>query len=598
MEFTTKLMNHQVAAVDKLCHLTVGALYMEQGTGKTRTALSLAKQRIDADKIDVVLWLCPCSVKNNLREDIWYHCGEIPLEIIIKGIESLSASGRLYLKLLELVQQYRVFLIVDESNLVKNHYAIRTSRITNIARYCKYKMILNGTPISRNESDMFSQWYLLDWRILGYKSFFSFAANHLEYKEVLNHETGVKVKTNRVARVLNIDYLTEKIAPYSYQIRKDECLDLPRKIHRSRSFELTQQQRQEYEYVKNMYLMSVDEIHASTIYKLFTALQHVVSGRYIDTLPEHKMRTSPLFESIYDNPRIIELRDMINTDIGNDKCIIFAKYQNEIDEICQLIESMGKSCVKFTGKIPQKKRQENRELFRKDVQFFVANKMCGAYGLNLQFCHKIIYYSNDFDLATRIQSEDRVYRIGQENTVYIYDLYGEDTIDEFIGKCLGRKENLVERFKQEIHRWRNEKVVTYKKFSVEKNPDFYLIFGPMFASRQIRKELDGYPLSNEDDWQWITALEKNKVLGFLALEPSKNGVHIHATYIFPEYRGKGILKELLAKTKDAVGDKIITVTARDFLQHTYESFGFVVTGKKGKNWINLRRKADAKSIHK
>jgi len=336
MNFKTALLPHQTAAVKKLGKLKIGALYMEQGTGKTRTTLSLIKEREEAGKIDAVLWLCPCSVKKNLREDITYHCGEIPGNFVIRGIESLSSSGRLYLQLLELVETHKVYLIVDESNLVKNHGAIRTARITRIGRFCNYKLILNGTPVSKNEADMFAQWVILDWRILGYKSFYSFAANHLEYKEIKDPRTGIKRKTDQVARVLNVDYLTEKIAPYTYQIRKEDCLHLPKKEYRSMYFIMTPEQADLYDAIKWEYLESVNELRAETIYKLFTALQHVVSGRSVLSRPQERMRTAPFFSDWHDNPRVQKLKELIE-DIGAEKCIVFAKYQSEIDTIGELL---------------------------------------------------------------------------------------------------------------------------------------------------------------------------------------------------------------------------------------------------------------------
>lgn len=588
MNLKTELLPHQTAAVEKLRKLKIGALYMEQGTGKTRTTLSLIKEREEAGKIDVVLWLCPCSVKKNLREDILYHCGEIPQNFVIRGIESLSSSGRLYLQLLELVETHKVYLIVDESNLVKNHEAIRTARITRIGRFCNYKLILNGTPVSKNEADMFAQWVILDWRILGYKSFYSFAANHLEYKEIKDPRTGTKHKTDQVARVLNVDYLTEKIAPYTYQIRKEDCLHLPKKEYRSMYFTMTSEQADLYDAIKWEYLESVNELRAETIYKLFAALQHVVSGRSVLSGPQERMRTAPFFSDWHDNPRIQKLKELIE-DIGTEKCIIFAKYQSEIDTIEALLSEMNLTHVIFTGKLSQPKRQENRAAFQNDVQFFIANKVCGAYGLNLQFCRNIIYYSNDFDLATRMQSEDRVHRIGQTQEVRIYDICCGGTIDELIEICLSRKESLVDAFKQEIDRWKGELTMQYKNFSAETDPDFYLRFGALFSSRTIRKELDGYPLSNEPDWTWITALEGNTVAGFLAVEPKAQGLHIHAVYVMEGYRKQGVFRELVRRAVKFAGNRGITVTTRDCLVSVYTSNGFKETGKKGKAWVNMRR---------
>ena len=444
MTLLTELLPYQEDAVSKLSKIKVGALYMEQGTGKTRTTLSLISPRLENGKVDVVLWLCPCSVKRNLKEDLAFHCGEVPEEIIIRGVESLSSSDRLYLMLLKLVQTHKVFLIVDESNLVKNKMAIRTERIIELSRHCQYKLILNGTPISKNEADLFAQWYVLDWRILGYQSYYSFAANHLEYWTVKLPNGTEIVDKNRIRRVLNVDYLTEKIAPYTYQIKKADCLNLPMKKYGRISFVMTPEQEDAYNAAKENYLLNVDELKSETIYKYFSALQHVTSGRNVSPDPTERMRTSPMFADSKENPRIKALLDELSGE--SDKCIIFCKYQSEIDDIMSLLPN----AVEFTGRLPQKKRQENRDRFRNDAQFLVANKACGAYGLNLQFCHKIIFYNNDFDLATRLQAEDRVHRIGQQHEVEIVDICAVGTIDTFITDCLIRKENLAEAFKREV----------------------------------------------------------------------------------------------------------------------------------------------------
>lgn len=597
MILKTKLYEYQSKAVDKISKLKVGALYMEQGTGKTRTALEIIKNKMDKGKIEVVLWLCPCSVKNNLKEDIIKHTGELPTEnnIIIRGIESLSSSDRLYLQLLELVKIYKVYLIVDESNLVKNKLAIRTERIIEISSFCKYKMILNGTPISKNEADLFAQWYILDWRILGYKSFYSFAANHLEYKKV-RLPSGREIMTDQIIRVLNVDYLTEKIAPYMYQIKKDEVLkELKPKQYHMRYFCLGNLQEEEYGLTKELFLFNVVDWRSETIFKLFSALQHITSGKRVLSAPEKRMRTENMY-TWENNPRIQCLKRTLE-DIGEDKCIIFAKYQDEINDIALLLQSENKSYIEFTGKISQKKRQENREKFKNDVQFMLANKQCGAYGLNLQFCHNIIFYSNDFDLATRLQAEDRVHRIGQEKTVNIYDICCEYTIDVFIANCLQNKSNLLDSFKKQISIWKEaiemEKIRIRQMNSIKDN-DFYNILGYFFASKNFRKKLT-YPLSNEDDWIWLVAFNKdNNVIGFLSLEPMVSGYKIDSIYVLNDYYkiyGNRVYNELIEKAikLSKNNKKYISATIKKELVVVFEKYNFYVTKNKSEKWINIRR---------
>ena len=170
MILKTDLYDHQQKAFEKLSKIKVGALYMDQGTGKTRTALELINLRYKAGKINHVLWLCPCSVKRTIEKEIEKHATTIDY-ITICGIETLSSSVKTNAELIRLVQTKNVYLVVDESNLVKNHKTKRTQNILRLAEDCKYKLILNGTPISRNEADLFAQWQIVDWRILGYHSF-------------------------------------------------------------------------------------------------------------------------------------------------------------------------------------------------------------------------------------------------------------------------------------------------------------------------------------------------------------------------------------------------------------------------------------------
>lgn len=438
MHLITDLFPWQSAAVDKLIRIRVGALYMEMGTGKTRTALEIIQRRVNAGKLDHVLWLCPCSVRENLREDIRKHAEGAFSKIAIYGIESLSGSMRLYEMLMHYVKAGKTMLVVDESNLVKNHKAIRTRRITELAKHCHYRLILNGTPISRNEADLFAQWYLLDWRILGYRSFWSFAANHLEYDPDI---------PGKVRRTLNTDYLVEKIAPYSYQVSRDECFNLPGKVYSQVYTWLTPEQDEHYGKVIDAMILELDEYRPETIYRMFAAAQAIISGLWVEDNGKH-FKTRPMFKDPRENPRVITMIDVAESLKDNEKAIIFCKFTHEIEALLSVLPGS----LPFYGKMIQRQRQQNLESFKSDegARFLVANKACAGYGLNMQFCHNVIYYSNDWDFATRIQSEDRVYRLGQSHKVEIIDICAQQTLDVKIMRCLARKEGLEEAIKREL----------------------------------------------------------------------------------------------------------------------------------------------------
>lgn len=453
MNTKTELLSYQEEAVKKLKRIKVGALFMDMGTGKTRTALELIKGRLNSGKVDAVLWLHPCSIKSDLEKNIMEHSDLMEGESLhMCGIETLSVSVRENVRLLELVEKENVFLIVDESSLIKNPAALRSKNIIRLAKKCEYKLILNGTPVSRNEADLFNQFYLLDWRILGYRSYWSFEANHVQYDDD---------NPKRIARILNTEYLARKIEPYTYECKKEDVLNVPDVKYNEIHFSMTDRQAENYAYVIDKLIGEIDEFRPETIYQFFSALQAVISGFHVKVKYTKRkkpyLETTYMFENAMDNPRMKTLFHAL-LDKNKDKHILFCNYAKEIETITKFLNQQDPGiAVAFHGEMGLKQREQALEEFSGNARYFIANKGCGSYGLNLQFCHNITYVSNDWDWGTRKQSENRVIRIGQKEDVLITDLVCRDSIDIKILDCLRKKENLANAFKRELKGLQNIK---------------------------------------------------------------------------------------------------------------------------------------------
>lgn len=88
--------------------------------------------------------------------------------------------------------------------------------------------------------------------------------------------------------------------------------------------------------------------------------------------------------------------------------------------------------------------------------------------------------------------------------------------------------------------------------------EFWLLLGPVFASSRIGAEfindpitIDGAPrlftsLVSEPGFVWWTAIGDNTLRGFCSAENvSSNGVvWTGYTYVYPEFRGRGIFRQL------------------------------------------------------
>ena len=114
-----------------------------------------------------------------------------------------------------------------------------------------------------------------------------------------------------------------------------------------------------------------------------------------------------------------------------------------IKKIMQLLEERyGKnSTVAIYGEIDTEDRQKAVQRFQEDpnCRFFVGNPSTGGFGLTLTAASYVIYFSNNFNLEIRQQSEDRAHRIGQKRSVTYIDILTQKTVDEHILKALQAK---------------------------------------------------------------------------------------------------------------------------------------------------------------
>lgn len=437
----TTLQPHQMPAVEKMLPLKVGGLFMDMGTGKTRCAIELAIRR--QARTSKVIWFCPVSLKLTIAAEIAKHSTSEAVYLFddkttpdklpqafwyIVGLESLSSSDRVVLAVHALIDA-DTFIVVDESSYIKGHASKRSMRLAELAKTARYRLLLTGTPISQGVEDLYAQMRVLSTDILGYQSFYSFARNHLEYSEKY---------PGMIVRAHKMDYLTEKLAPFIYQVTKGECLDLPKKLYESRYFELTTEQKEAYYQAKCEILLEADsdDLNSYIIFQLFTALQQVVSGfRNVDGVT-HK----------FPHRRLEMLLQVISEIPAGEKAIVWCKNLYSLRQIAQAYPD----AALYYGDLNEKQRQAQLARFRQGARLFVATAATGGHGLTLNEAHYVIFYENEFKYSHRIQAEDRCHRIGQEWPVTYIDLVSNSGIDRKIQDALAKKQNVVRTFRDEV----------------------------------------------------------------------------------------------------------------------------------------------------
>jgi len=315
---------------------------------------------------------------------------------------------------------------VDESSRIKRPGAQRTKVITKLSNLCKYRRIMTGTPVTKGPEDIYSQFKFLDPQILGYDSFYSFKARYcimggFENKQIVAYQ--------------NVDELTKNIEGHSFRVLKKDCLDLPDKIYQRYPVELSEKQRKLYDQMRKTYIAELEgeQIDAPATITRLLRLQQIVCG-WFPTETEVK----PIEDK---NPRLNALLEILS-DIDS-KVIIWARFKADLKAI---EHALGSLAVAYHGEVSNDARADAVERFQNDpkIRYFVGQPQSGGIGLTLTAADYAVYYSNSFDLETRLQSEDRCHRIGTKNNVTYIDLEAPKTVDTKIIKALRSKKNLAD----------------------------------------------------------------------------------------------------------------------------------------------------------
>ena len=247
----------------------------------------------------------------------------------------------------------------------------------------------------------------------------------------------------------DLDKLSWLLRSFSSRIRKDECLDLPPKIYTQRSIALSDDQARIYNELREFALARIDDDEFMTVDNVMTQLlrmQQVLSG--------HTKTDGGDLIDIKDN-RLDELMACLDESEG--KAIIWSRFRYDVKRISQaLIKRHGAdSTVMYFGDTSDEDRTQGIERFQNgNARFFVGNPQTGGYGITLTAAQNVIYFSNSFDLAVRMQSEDRAHRIGQNKSVTYVDFIADGTIDERIVEALRNKMDIAsEVLGENLRKW-------------------------------------------------------------------------------------------------------------------------------------------------
>lgn len=416
----------------------LSALFLEMGLGKTITTLTAIDELLyDCFEIRKVLIIAPLRVANSTwPSEIkkWEHLKLLRYSIVTgneaERIQALNTKAEIYIINREnvdwLVNKSGVamnfdMLVIDELSSFKSYTSKRFKSLLKIRPYFKRVVGLTGTPSSNGLMDLWAEFRILDFgQRLG-----RYITHYRNKYFVPDKRNGMIIYSYKPQEDAE-QQIYEAINDITISMKSCDHLKLPELIMNEVEVVLEDKEVERYQDFKKEMVMTIgeEEIDAVNAASLSNKLLQLANGSIYD---EEKN-----YHTVHDK-KIEALEQLIEE--ANGKPVLIAYwFKADKDRIEQRLN------------VREIQSAEDIEDWNKgEIQVGLIHPTSAGHGLNLQQggC-TLIWFGLTWSLELYQQTNARLYRQGQNQTVIIHHIITKNTIDEDVMKALKRKERTQE----------------------------------------------------------------------------------------------------------------------------------------------------------
>lgn len=454
-KFKTEPYSYQKIGSAKVYGRRESCLAADPGLGKSKMCIDGLSAKFLDGTIERVLIVAPKTVRMVWAQEFDKHC-PVPYDIKLvkdsrKSIPEFKAGhlavlvataeniGQLLARSMgkRFIELGKCALVIDESHLMKNPQALRTKACIELSKKCVSSTIISGTLIGNGIEDLFSQFNILHEKIIGYPDFYSFRDRYCKMGGYMS---------KKIVGYQNTEELKSSIDPYIFRARFEDCLSLPPKVYITRVVEMQGVQARDYKELADKKRLDYREIETTNSLDLMVRLHHIAGG----FVPIMEKTSDDVYKSNgYEHINTSKVDEVLVLceEYANQSMVIWCNYRHEIQAVFEaLSKKYGlNSVVQIHGDVSEQARATAiRALQSGDARFMVSTQSSGGVGTTMVAANVAVYYSSNFSYINRKQSEDRIYRIGQNKTVLIVDLITDDSIDVLIMQALQAKSDLAQ----------------------------------------------------------------------------------------------------------------------------------------------------------
>ena len=430
--------NYQNYAKDFILAHKVSALFLDCGLGKTITTLTAINELMyDSFEISKVLIIAPLRVAQSTWKDEiekWDHLNLLRYSIAVgdekERLKALKQNSDIYIINREnvdwLVTKSGIdfnfnMLIIDELSSFKSHTSKRFKSLLKIRPYFERVVGLTGTPSSNGLMDLWAEFRVLD---LGERlgRYITHYRNEYFLPDKRNGAVIFSYKPQPNAE----ERIYRRLADMTISMKSTEYLKMPELILNELEINLDEEDQTKYKKFKKEMVMTIQEkeIDAINAASLSNKLIQLANGSIYDE--------SKNFYEVH-NKKLDRLEEIIES--ANGKPVLVA-YWFKADK-----ERIEKRFKVREIKTADDIKQWNMGM----INLALIHPASAGHGLNLQSGGStLVWFSLTWSLELYQQTNARLYRQGQKDTVVIHHLITKNTIDEDIMKSLKRKDKTQE----------------------------------------------------------------------------------------------------------------------------------------------------------
>ncbi|KAG2372651.1 hypothetical protein C9374_013659 [Naegleria lovaniensis] len=423
-----------------------------------------------------LLIICPASLKHNWGKEIedWFITGErgVHSDITTENIKIIENSKQIpdgYINIISYTVATNMLaekpqdendenailngvkfkcVICDESHSLKNSGTKRSQKIAPFLQKVKRLVMITGTPALSRPKELYSQLsLLLDREFRFTKS--AFTIRYCDAKETLNY-----VDDNGSSNVMELNYLLSRTV--MIRRRKESVLsELPPKQRQRVLLDIDAKDLKRIKFsaekmksaVEKMKHAMTKEDHYQNNFEKNSEVFRMYNMTGVAKLPAVKEYITEMIENTGDLKFLVFAYHTEVLD-GIEECVAkeLAKFYKLKLKDSELEKKMrGDYYIRIDGSTDSSKRQTLVTNFKQNGHCRVAILSIKAAGVGYTMtpCSTVLFAELYWTPSDLRQAEDRVHRIGQQNSVHIKYLLGKGTFDEYLWPMLQRKLDVV-----------------------------------------------------------------------------------------------------------------------------------------------------------